>query len=116
MPDWTDQPGQIAVCARAGALEEPMNYSTMCHLVYDTEGGAEMRSVFWMGDVSKREGNENVSSIEGLIANTWAARSMLIDDAMATNLMDHATEEMGILAGFLPDLYATETGVLIEAE
>jgi len=28
---------------------------------------------------------------------------------MATNLMTHAIEEMGILADLLPDLYAQET-------
>lgn len=109
LPDWEDGPGKTAICARAGALEEPMNFTTMCHIVRDTDFGAEMRSVFWMGHVSKRDGNDNVFSIEGLVANTWLARMVLLDDEFATNLMTHAIEEMGILGDLLPDLHAQET-------
>ena len=109
LPDWKDAPDRIAICARAGALEEPMNYTTMCHIVRDTEFGAEMRSVFWLGHVSKREGNQNVSSVEGLVANTWLARRLLLSEGFAVDLMTHAIEEMGILADFLPELYANET-------
>jgi len=108
LPEWEDGPGKVAVCARAGALEEPMNFTTMCHIVRDTEFGSEMRSVFWMGHVSKRDGNENVFSPEGLVANTWLARRVLLDQAFAENLMTHAIEEMGILSDFLPELYAIE--------
>ena len=69
--------------------------------------------MFWMGHVSKRAqlngSNERVWSPEGLAGNTWLARTILIDEEMATNLMTHAIEEMGILADFLPELYAAET-------
>ncbi|MEP3422743.1 MAG: hypothetical protein ABJN35_13475 [Erythrobacter sp.] len=109
LPEWEDTPDKVAICARAGALEEPMNFTTMCHIVRDTDFGAEMRSVFWLGHVSKREGNENVSSFEGLLANTWLARRILLTDEFAVDLMTHAIEEMGILADFLPELYAKET-------
>ncbi|MEP3421458.1 MAG: hypothetical protein ABJN35_06975 [Erythrobacter sp.] len=109
LPEWQDAPDRVAICARAGALEEPMNYTTMCHIVRDTDFGAEMRSVFWLGHVSKREGNENVSSVEGLVANTWLARRLLLSDEFAVDLMTHAIEEMGILADFLPELHAQET-------
>ena len=116
LPQWTDGEGRTAICARAGALDEPMNFTTMCHIVRDTEFGAEMRSVFWMGHVSKREGNENVASIEGLVGNTWLARSILLDEAFAQNLLTHAVEEMGILADFLPELYAQETATPTPAD
>ncbi|MEP3050993.1 MAG: hypothetical protein ABJP48_07805 [Erythrobacter sp.] len=109
--DWEDGPGKVAICARAGALEEPMNFSTLCHIVRDTEFGAEMRSVFWMGHVSKRDGNENIFSIEGLAANTWLARRLLIRQEFADNLMTHAIEEMGTLSDFLPELHAAETAL-----
>ncbi|RZV33380.1 MAG: hypothetical protein EX262_06810 [Sphingomonadaceae bacterium] len=106
LPSWKDDVGKFAICARVGALDEAMNVSTMCHVVRDTSFGAEMRSVFWLGHVSKRDGNENVFSIEGLAANTWIARVLLLDEGFATNLMTHAIEEMGTLADFLPQLYA----------
>lgn len=110
LPEWRDAPDRTAICARAGLLEEPMNVSTMCHIVRDTEYGAEMRSVFWLGHIAKREGNAQVSSIEGLLGNTWMARSIMLDEAFANNLKTHAIEEMGYLADFLPELYAAETG------
>jgi hypothetical protein len=120
LPDWEDAPGKAAICAYAGALEEPMNFSTMCHILRDREFGAEMRSVFWMGHVSKRAevsgSNERVWSPEGMAGNTWLARNLLIDEEMATNLMTHAIEEMGILADFLPELYAQETGAGADSE
>ena len=120
LPDWEDTPGKTAICARAGLLEEPMNVSTMCHIVRDTQFGAEMRSVFWMGHVSKRAevsgSNEIVWSPEGMAGNTWLARRVLINEEMATNLMTHAIEEMGILADLLPELYAQETAEPVGSE
>ena len=99
---------RLALCGRAGLLEEPLNISTMCHVVRDTEWGAEMRSVFWLGHVSAREGNRNVFSIAGLLGNTFLVRQLVLDDDLAVDLMTHAIEEMGYLADFLPELYAAE--------
>lgn len=98
------------ICARVGLLEQPVNLATMCHLVRDTEWGAEMRSVFWMGEVARRDGNHEVFSIEGLIGNTAIARVLAVDEQDAIDLMTHAIQEMGYLADFLPGLYAGEGG------
>jgi len=107
----TPRQGEFIICARAGDLEQPMNFSTMCHIVRDTAFGAEMRSVFWMGHVAKRDGNDTVFSIEGLLGNTWLVRNILLNEKFAIDLMTHAIEEMGILADFLPDLYRSETNL-----
>ena len=98
----------VFVCARAGLLEESINVSTMCHVIRDTDFGAEMRSVFWMGHIARRNGNEEEFSIEGLLGNTALVRMLAVsrDDGVA--LMRHAIEEMGYLADFLPGLYASE--------
>lgn len=96
---------RFIICARVGMLEEPINVTTMCHIVRDTEWGAEMRSVFWLGHVAKREGNEQVSSIEGLLGNSWLARRLLVNETLAVDLMTHAIQEMGYLSDFLPELY-----------
>jgi hypothetical protein len=98
----------LVICARAGFLEEPLNVSSMCHIVRDTEWGAEMRSVFWLGHIGRREGNRTVFSIEGLLGNTALARHLALDAQFAVDLMTHAIEEMGYLADFLPQLYAAE--------
>lgn len=101
---------RFIVCARVGLLEEPINVTTMCHIVRDTPWGAEMRSVFWLGHVSKRDGNKQISSVEGALGNTWLARHLLVDEKLAADLMTHAIEEMGYLSDFLPELFDEETG------
>lgn len=109
LSDYEKKEGEFVACARAGDLEAPMNFTTMCHIVRDTPWGAEMRSVFWLGHVSKRDGNDVVFSMEGLLGNTWLARKLLIKKQFANDLMTHAIEEMGILSDFLPELYEAET-------
>lgn len=104
------------ICARVGLLEEPLNVATMCHIARDMEWGAEMRSVFWLGHIAEREGNATVFSIKGLLGNTALARYLALDRRFAIDLMTHATEEMGYLADFLPQLYAAETSVSPNAE
>jgi hypothetical protein len=103
------QDSRFVICARVGALDEPLNVTTMCHIVRDTPWGAEMRSIFWLGHVAKREGNNQVFSIEGLLGNTALARFILLDVQLARDLMIHAIQEMGYLADFLPELYVDET-------
>lgn len=107
--DFEPRVGEFIICARAGALEEPMNFTSMCHIVRDVDGGAQMRSVFWMGHVAKRNGNDIVRSVLGFLGNTWLMRKLLISERFANDLMIHAQEEMSILASFLPALYETET-------
>lgn len=100
---------RFVLCARVGLLEQSVNVTSMCHIVRDTPWGAEMRSIFWLGHVARREGNELVFSIEGLLGNTALARFILLDEQFATDLMIHAIQEMGFLTDFLPQLYASDT-------
>ncbi|GAB5452533.1 MAG: hypothetical protein Hals2KO_28610 [Halioglobus sp.] len=106
--------GRFIICARAGALEMPINLTAMCHIVRNTAWGAEMRSIFWIGHVAKRDGNEEMFSVEGLLGNTALARWLLVDRRFAEALMIHAVEEMGYLSDFLPSLYLAETSVVRE--
>lgn len=100
----------VAVCAKPGLLEQPINGGQMCHIIRATEDGAEMRSRFWLGMVAKRDGNEQIGSIEGIVANTYLVRKLGVSKSSAIDLMNHCTEEMSILAGFLPELYAEQAG------
>lgn len=100
--------GDVAVCARAGLLEQTLNGGKMCHIIRQTTDGAEMRSRFWLGMVAKRDGNAQVGSVEGVVGNTYLARRLGVSRSDAVDVMNHCTEEMSILAGFLPDLYAAE--------
>ncbi|MFA0441385.1 hypothetical protein BCU70_10250 [Vibrio sp. 10N.286.49.C2] len=105
---------RFVICARGGLREELINANKMCHIVTKTEYGSEMRSVFWMGYVETRDPNnqnETVLSIQSLLGNTALARALIFDKHSALALMDHAIGEMNILAGFLPELYETETNL-----
>lgn len=96
----------VAVCARVGLLNEPLYGGQMCHIIRPVEGGAEMRSRFWLGMVASREGNEAVPSVIGAVANTYLVRLLTQKRTAALALMDHCFDEMSILATFLPELYA----------
>ncbi|MEM8500855.1 MAG: hypothetical protein AAF542_22765 [Pseudomonadota bacterium] len=105
---YSAEPNRFVICARVGMLEQAINVTSMCHIVRDTPWGAEMRSAFWLGHVSQREGNEEIASILGFLGNTALARMLLVDKEFAVDLMTHAIQEMGYLADFLPDLYTSQ--------
>ena len=83
----------------------------MCHVVRNTKEGAEMRSRFWLGHVSKRDGNRNISSFQGFIGNTALVRMFVLNKKNSKDLQRHAQEEMKYLAELLPALYESETGI-----
>ena len=99
----------FVICARVGLLDQPINLGLMCHMVRDTEFGAEMQSRFWLGHVAAREGNETKMSAAGLIGNAAIVRRFAVSEESGIALLKHCIEEMGFLADFLPDLYAAET-------
>lgn len=88
-----------AICARIGPLDGPVWAGHLVHLCRDTVYGCEMRSRFWLGDFDPPE-----------LAPTPEARAALFPDAAGQGLLRHCHEEMSYLAGFLPELYAKETG------
>ena len=47
----------FVICARVCLLKQEINTAKMCHVVRNTQTGAEMRSRFWLGHVAKRDGN-----------------------------------------------------------
>src|SRR4030042_2987510 len=67
---------------RVGLLDEDKQLGYLIHFVRDTDYGCEMRSQFWLFDAP---------------------------DEFGRHLMTHCIQEMGNLAGLLPDLYAKET-------
>ena len=100
-----DQFDGIAVAARIGSLEKPLNLGRMVHFVRNTPWGCEMRSRFFLGFVESRDGAPQIGDgeAEGL-------RQALVTEELARRLHQHATEEMGYLADILPVLYRQVTG------
>ena len=99
-----DAPGRFFVCARVGLLERPVAVGRMVHAAYDTDWGCELRSHFWLGHVE----SDALGGLVQRLGNTrfFRRRALSYDGARA--LETHCHEEMTTLAGFLPDLYATE--------
>ena len=75
------------------------------HAAYDTDWGCELRSHFWMGLVETPLLGGFVESL----ANTRLLRGLAVSHAAAQGLEAHCHEEMSTLAGFLPDLYASQS-------
>ncbi len=93
--------GEVAICARLGSADLPVDVGWLVHHVRPTVDGSEMRSRFWMGGrhVAVRRGNR----LADRIVRPVAARQL----PDPRDLMVHCAQEMNHLAGFLAELYAT---------
>jgi hypothetical protein len=89
----------VAICARLGSRDIPVDVGWLVHHVRPTPEGAEMRSRFWMGGrhVAVRRGNR----LTDAAIRPVAARQL----PDPRDLMVHCAQEMNHLAGFLPALY-----------
>lgn len=101
-PDGDDA---VAICARLGSSDAPVDVGWFIHHIRSTPTGAEMRSRFWMGGphiaVRKAPG------VASKAVRPVASRILGDPAAGGRNLLVHCAQEMNHLAGFLPDLYAT---------
>ena len=90
---------EVAICARLGSGDIPVDVGWLVHHVRPTPDGAEMRSRFWMGGrhVTLRAG----TSLVDRVLRPVAARQL----PDPRDLMVHCAQEMNHLAGFLPALY-----------
>ena len=95
---------QTVICARIGSSDQPVDVGWLVHHVRRTDDGAEMRSRFWMGGphVAARSSNPVLKAALPRIA----ARVAKPTAQSTTELLVHCAQEMGHLAGFLPELHA----------
>ena len=96
--------GALAVCARPGLLDAPINTGHMCHFVRNTDYGCEMRSRFWLGDIAHRDASVTIP--EAVIREQ---RKTHVTPDFCRRLHQHCVEEMGYLAEILPTLYKRVT-------
>jgi hypothetical protein len=99
-------PGAVAICARPGLLDIPVDIGRMVHLALPREWGCELHSRFWLGYVRSRRGSRVVDAL----GNQPWLRRIRSSDKLGRSLLVHCHEEMTTLAGFLPGLYERETG------
>jgi hypothetical protein len=98
-----DADDAVAICARLGSSDAPVDVGWFIHHIRSTANGAEMRSRFWMGGphIAVRKAPGVASKAVRPIA------SRILGDPVASgrNLLVHCAQEMNHLAGFLPRLY-----------
>jgi hypothetical protein len=89
----------VAICARLGSADIPVDGGWLVHHVRPTPDGAEMRSRFWMG--GRHVTLRAPTSLADRALRPIAARQQ----PDPRDLMVHCAQEMNHLAGFLPALY-----------
>jgi hypothetical protein len=90
----------VAICARLGSPDVPVDIGRLIHLIEPTPQGARMRSRFWLGGrhVAVRRGN----TLSDRVVRPIAHRQL----PDPRDLLVHCAQEMNHLAAFLPDLHA----------
>ena len=86
----------LAIAARLGSPDIPVDIGWLVHQVRPTPDGAEMRSRFWMLGDDLRLGGLRRPLTRLIPPRPQEAEALLV----------HCAEEMGHLAGILPALYA----------
>lgn len=89
----------LAITARLGSADIPVDIGWLVHQVRPTAEGAEMRSRFWMG-------GRHVALRGGMALADRALRPIAARQLPdPRDLLVHCAQEMNHLAGFLPELY-----------
>ena len=96
--------GEVAICARGTIAGTPLETGWLVHHVRPVEGGAEMRSRFWVAgaNVQPRGLNGAMGAVIGRVAGRFAR----FTSTQACDLLVHCAQEMNHLAAILPALYA----------
>lgn len=102
----TDQSKAVYICAKIGHPSLPVDYGYLVHQIRRVEGGAEMRSRFWLGGqyIELRKKNKMAKVIASFIQ-----KMKTLNEEFAKNLLLHCSEEMTHLASFLPQIYTEFT-------
>lgn len=99
-----DCAGGTAVCALTSDRKLRLQAGGLVHLVVPDGQGAQMRSMFWLGEMSCRW--PLIGPAAAALLNMPSVRKAAVRDRFALDLYRHCAEEMNHLARFLPALYA----------
>lgn len=98
-----DSADAVAICARLGSGDAPVDVGWFVHHIRSTQDGAEMRSRFWLGGPHIEV--RNAPRVASKAVRPIASRVLGNAESTARNLLVHCAQEMNHLAGFLPELY-----------
>jgi hypothetical protein len=96
--------GEVAICARGAVAGTPMDTGWLIHHVRPVDGGAEMRSRFWLAGANVRPRGMNGAA--GKAIGRAAAFLASFTPLQASDLLVHCAQEMSHLAAILPKLHA----------
>src|SRR5262249_56214803 len=89
--------GAVAICARIGDLDHPVDFARMTHFVRNTDYGCEMRSRFWLGIFASRDPEVSITE-----DRARELRRANVNDELARRLHQHPTHQLPYLAPILP--------------
>ncbi len=92
------------VCGRVGLQRAPITVGHLIHQIRQVDGGAEMRSRFWLGkpEITGR----GRSDWRNRILGSSLVNKRVLPANVGREMLVHCGMEMNHLAGFLPALYA----------
>lgn len=93
---------ETVVCGRTHSRAQRAAAGHLLHQVRRIEGGVEMRSRFWLGDIDPHDAP--VRLLRPLL-NARFARRRLMPEQLGRDLLVHCAEEMTHLAELLPELF-----------
>ncbi len=100
--DIADTNQNVFICARLGYTHYPIDFGYLVHHIRPTEGGAEMRSRFFMG------GKYIQLRMQGWLPNVLSKllqRVVRLPKKQGHYMLVHCAEEMNHLSAFLPKIY-----------
>ncbi len=101
--DSMDSDISALVCGKVQLQGAPITIGYLIHQLRQIEGGAEMRSRFWLGTPHLSSLSPD-NPINKALGSRWILQRLL-PASMAEDMLVHCGMEMNHLAGFLPALY-----------
>jgi hypothetical protein len=103
----SDKTKDIFICARVGYTRWPIDFGWLVHQIRRTDDGAEMRSRFFMGGPHIQIRWPWMPAFVSKILQ----KMVRLPEQQAIDLLNHCSEEMNHLAGFLPELYRNAASI-----
>jgi len=92
------------ICGRVALQRAPITIGHLIHQIRQVDGGAEMRSRFWLG--KPEFSNAKPRSLRNKFSGSKFFADRAIPSSVGRDMLVHCGMEMNHLAGFLPDLFA----------
>jgi hypothetical protein len=100
-----DPPGATIVCGFAGDDKRRVRHTRMCHFACEVDGGAELRSRFWIGTPMTLYAKSAAARPINKLLGTTPVRSRAVPKDAPKSLAHHCAQEYANLAAILPEIF-----------